>query len=125
LTLKKLFYFIDPWLKKNDQVQKHQLIQQFLSPIERKLERKTSLPIKLIDLRKMSLEHHSLTHQALRTISDQRMLIHKYEEEAFPDEYHYKIVLKQLINFLQILDCDPTNTKLSRFLDLFSFKDFF
>ncbi|CAM4988498.1 unnamed protein product, partial [Rotaria socialis] len=47
---------------------------------------------------------HESAHHNLRTIADQRTLIHKCEQATFPDDYPYKIILNQMVDCVKKLD---------------------
>ncbi|CAM4961490.1 unnamed protein product [Rotaria socialis] len=87
-----------------DQVQNHSMVVQLLDPIEQELKERTNATIKLIDLRKIVSDRHESAHHNLRTIADQRTLIHKCEQATFPDDYPYKIILNQMVDCLKKLD---------------------
>ncbi|CAF2082688.1 unnamed protein product [Rotaria magnacalcarata] len=87
-----------------DQVQNHSMVVQLLDPIEQELKERTNATIKLIDLRKIVSDRHESAHHNLRTIADQRTLIHKCEQATFPDDYPYKIILNQMVDCFKKLD---------------------
>lgn len=99
----------------DDQVQSDPLIQNYLLPVEQDLQQETKLSIKLVDLRKISMDRHAITHQPTHSVTDQRLLLNKYEQIDLPNDYSYKNVLEKIIDCLQNLDKNPTQTRLRSF----------
>jgi hypothetical protein len=58
----------------DEKIQNHGKIVQLLSPIEKEVEQSIRLPLKLIDIRRMSKERHGIAHQPLRTIEEQKSI---------------------------------------------------
>ncbi|CAF3975851.1 unnamed protein product [Rotaria sp. Silwood1] len=87
-----------------DHVQNHSMVAKLLNPIEEELKLRTNATIKLLDLRKIVSDRHEIAHHDLRTIADQQALIDKCEQTTYPDDYPYKITLKQMVDCLKRLD---------------------
>jgi len=131
-NLKKyVLFFLDEWSKYemklikvlnmnntdvfDEKIQNDSLIVQFLSPIEKEVEQFIKFPFKLLDLRKMSNDRHSIAHQDVRSICEQRTFIAQCQQVDPPKEYEHIVLVKHMVKCLATLDAVSVNTKLQAF----------
>jgi hypothetical protein len=70
-------------------IQNHELIQNFICPVEHDLQAILRHPIELKIIRKMISERHQVAHVDAKTVKQQQDFIIKCKAFDFPQEYPY------------------------------------
>lgn len=99
----------------DDVIQNDPSVKSFIEQIEKELAVQLNQSIKLIDLRRMSIDRHTTARHNIRTIPQQRVFIKDLLNQTIPYEYTYAGTLATITKSLATLDADPTLTKLKRF----------
>ncbi|CAF4980765.1 unnamed protein product [Rotaria sp. Silwood1] len=111
----------------SDSVQEHPSIVKLVAPIEKELESLIHAPFKLINIRKISHERHSLAHVKMESTDEQQSFIRHMQNEMYPEEYTHTLIIKQIVNWLSVRDVSKrrhfeNKTKKSlRLVDVFLF----
>ncbi|UJR34326.1 hypothetical protein I4U23_021729 [Adineta vaga] len=91
----------------NEYIQNHQLIRTILGPIEVQLKLMLGREVNLCVLRKISKTRHTLVHDDVKSVPNQRVFLLKCKNFEFPDQYEYTDHVKDFTNMILALDQHP------------------
>ena len=98
----------------NEDIQNHQKVQTWISPVQSSLEKSIGRSISLNILRKIAINRHQVIHHDRKSVRDQRTFLQKCKHFQFPENYEHTEYLQYFIDIISALDQDSNNTNLRR-----------